>query len=80
MTHYSIISADAHILEPPDIWAEVDRLSTRQRQVVYLRYQADLAFNDIGAVLGISAGAARSHATLALAALRQALTGRGTPR
>jgi RNA polymerase sigma factor (sigma-70 family) len=55
-----------------DIWAAVDRLSDRQRQVIYLRYQADLAFDDIGTVLGITAGAARSHCTFALAALRKA--------
>jgi RNA polymerase sigma factor (sigma-70 family) len=56
-----------------DIWASVDRLSNRQRQVIYLRYQADLAFEEIGATLGISAGAARSHASTALHALRTAL-------
>ena len=58
-------------IEPADIWGEVDHLSDRQRQVVYLRYQADLAFEEIGSVLGISASAARSHATFALAALRK---------
>jgi RNA polymerase sigma factor (sigma-70 family) len=56
-----------------DIWSSVDRLSNRQRQVIYLRYQADLAFEEIGATLGISAGAARSHASTALQALRTAL-------
>ena len=34
----------------------------RQRQVLYLRYRADLPFEDIGEVLGISASAARSRA------------------
>lgn len=72
-------SADAP-REPNDVWAEVDRLSDRQRQVVYLRYQADLAFDDIGAVLGISASAARSHATFALAALRKTLIDREVQR
>jgi RNA polymerase sigma factor (sigma-70 family) len=57
-----------------DIWPEVDRLSDRQRQVVYLRYQADLAFDEIGTVLGITASAARSHSTFALATLRRRLT------
>jgi RNA polymerase sigma-70 factor, ECF subfamily len=56
-----------------DVWAEVDRLSTRQRQVVYLRYQADLAFDEIAGVLGITASAARSHCTFALATLRNRL-------
>ena len=55
-----------------DVWAAVDRLSDRQRQVIYLRYQADLSFEEIGTILGISASAARSHSTFALAALRNA--------
>ena len=56
-----------------DVWPEVDRLTDRQRQVIYLRYQADLAFDEIGAVLGISASAARSHCTFGLSALRKRL-------
>jgi RNA polymerase sigma factor (sigma-70 family) len=56
-----------------DVWSEVDRLSDRQRQVIYLRYQADLPFGEIGAVLGITPSAARSHCTFALAALRKRL-------
>ena len=57
------------------VWAEVDRLTERQRQVVYLRYRSDLAFADIGQVLGITASAARSHSTQALATLRSRLAG-----
>jgi RNA polymerase sigma factor (sigma-70 family) len=52
-------------------WAEVDLLPPRQRQVVYLRYRADLAFEEVGTVMGISASAARSHCTMALATLRR---------
>lgn len=55
------------------VWGEVDRLPTRQRQVIYLRYRADLPFEDIGVVLGMSASAARSHATQATQALRTRL-------
>lgn len=57
------------------VWTEVDRLPERQRQVVYLRYRADLAFEEIGQTLGITAGAARSHATHAIERLRAALAG-----
>lgn len=53
------------------VWAEVDRLPTRQREVLYLRYRSDLPFEDVGTVLGITSSAARSHATQALAALRR---------
>jgi RNA polymerase sigma-70 factor (ECF subfamily) len=66
--------------EQLDVWSAVDRLTERQRQVVYLRYQADLAFDEIGAVLGISPSAARSHATFALAALRKTLIDPEVPR
>lgn len=55
------------------VWDQVDRLPDRQRQVVYLRYQADLSFEEIGHVMGIEPGAARSHATTALRTLRARL-------
>ena len=53
------------------LWAEVDRLPTRQREVLYLRYRSDLPFEAIGDVLGITSSAARSHATQAMATLRR---------
>lgn len=52
------------------VWAEVDRLPERQRAALYLRYRADLPFEAIGRVMGITSSAARSHATQALATLR----------
>ena len=55
------------------VWAAVDGLPVRQRQVLYLRYRADLPFEDIARVMGISASAARSHATQAMATLRERL-------
>lgn len=55
------------------VWSEVDRLPTRQRHVIYLRYRADLAFEEIGETLGISASAARSHASQAMNRLRNRL-------
>ena len=55
------------------VWTEVERLPERQRQVLYLRYRADLSFEDIGPILGITSSAARSHATQALATLRRRL-------
>ena len=55
------------------VWAEVDRLPERQRHVLYLRYRADLTFEQIGSVMGITASAARSHATQATATLRRRL-------
>jgi len=57
------------------VWTEVDRLPERQRQVIYLRYRADLAYEEIGQTLGITASAARSHATQAVERLRAELAG-----
>jgi RNA polymerase sigma factor (sigma-70 family) len=53
------------------VWSEVARLPARQREVLYLRYRADLPFDDVGAALGITANAARSHCSTALATLRR---------
>ncbi len=61
-------------LDRRQVWGEVDRLPERQRAVVYLRFRADMAFDDVAATLGITASAARSHCTQALAALRNCMT------
>jgi RNA polymerase sigma factor (sigma-70 family) len=55
------------------LWQTVDGLPQRQRAVLYLRYRADLPFEQIGLVLGITSNAARSHSTNALATLRRRL-------
>ena len=64
---------DPDIAQRISIWSLVDRLPTRQRQVLYLRFTADLSFDQIAATLGISASAARAHATFAAARLRAAM-------
>lgn len=76
----SLLAGGATVQRPPSadvdriaVWTEVDRLPERQRNVLYLRYRADLAFDEIGVVLGITASAARSHATQATATLRRRL-------
>jgi RNA polymerase sigma factor (sigma-70 family) len=55
------------------LWQAVDALPERQRAVLYLRYRADLPYERIGLVLGITASATRSHATIAVATLRRTL-------
>jgi RNA polymerase sigma factor (sigma-70 family) len=55
------------------VWAEVDRLPRRQREVLYLRYRADLTFDQIGEAIGVSSGACRSHASRGLETIRQRL-------
>jgi RNA polymerase sigma factor (sigma-70 family) len=48
------------------VWEAVDRLPERQRVAVYLRYRADLAYEEIGAILGINPVSARSNVSRAL--------------
>jgi RNA polymerase sigma-70 factor (ECF subfamily) len=71
--HHTASGDPADDLERQQVWSEVDRLPERQRAVLYLRFRADLPFEDIGATLGITASAARSHCTQALAVLRDRL-------
>ncbi|HEX4493196.1 MAG TPA: sigma-70 family RNA polymerase sigma factor [Acidimicrobiia bacterium] len=49
------------------------RLPRRQRDVVVLRYLADLSEADVAESLGVSAGTVKQHAHRALGALRRAL-------
>ena len=55
------------------IWEAVETLPERQRLAIYLRYRADLPFEEIGRILGIAAPSARSHVSRALDALRRQL-------
>jgi len=55
------------------VWQAVEGLPERQRLAVYLRYRADLPFEEIGRILGIAAPSARSHVSRALDALRDEL-------
>jgi RNA polymerase sigma factor (sigma-70 family) len=61
------------------VWDAVESLPERQRLAIYLRYRADLPFEEIGQILGIAAPSARSHVSRALDALRAQL-GEETPR
>jgi RNA polymerase sigma-70 factor (ECF subfamily) len=55
------------------VWNAVETLPERQRLAIYLRYRADLPFEEIGQILGIAAPSARSHVSRALDALRAQL-------
>ncbi len=59
------------------VWAQVDRLPARQRHVLYLRYRADLPFDEVAGVLGITSGAARTLASRALERVRRELADPG---
>lgn len=63
-------------VDPADrlaVWEAVEALPERQRLTIYLRYRADLPFEEIGQILGIAAPSARSHVSRALDALRAQL-------
>ncbi|WP_432482296.1 RNA polymerase sigma factor [Kineococcus esterisolvens] len=55
------------------VLAALDALPVRQREVLVLRYSADLSEQDIAEALGISRGAVKTHAHRGLAALRAGL-------
>lgn len=61
--------------EHAEVYAALDRLPARQRQVLVLRYYSDLSEAEIASALGISAGAVKSHAHRGIAALEKALEG-----
>jgi len=64
------------VLERREILAALAGLSARQRETLVLRYYADLSEAQIADVLGISAGAVKTHASRGLTALRSRLDGR----
>lgn len=60
-------------MEHQEVLAALRRLPQRQREVLVLRYFADLSEADIADALGISRGAVKSHASRGMAALRESL-------
>jgi RNA polymerase sigma factor (sigma-70 family) len=60
----------------PELWAAVRTLPPRQRAAVTLRYVNDLAYADVGRVIGCSEEAARRSAFEGLRRLREVWDGR----
>jgi RNA polymerase sigma-70 factor (sigma-E family) len=60
-------------LEHEAVILALRRLPERQREVLVLRYYADLSEADIADTIGISRGAVKSHASRGMAALRTTL-------
>ncbi len=60
-------------LERTEVVAALRRLPPRQREVIVLRYYADLSEAQIADAMGISPGAVKSHASRGIAALRTTL-------
>jgi len=55
------------------LWPVVDRLPARERTTLYLRYRADLSFDQVGEVMGITPAAARTYASRGVDRLRTLL-------
>jgi RNA polymerase sigma-70 factor (sigma-E family) len=68
------------LLDRSAVVAALRTLSPRQREVLVLRYYADLSESDTARTMGISQGAVKSHTARALTALRAELAGRGERR
>lgn len=67
-------SAEAVVLpRHGPLWTALESLTTRQRQVVVLRYWLDLSLADIAATLGLSTGTVKATQSHAVAKLRAAL-------
>ncbi|MEU9379339.1 SigE family RNA polymerase sigma factor [Streptomyces sp. NPDC048255] len=72
-------SAEDHVVLDEahrEVLAALGRLTPRRRQVLVLRYWADLSEAEIATTLGISRGAVKSNASRALDALERILEGR----
>jgi RNA polymerase sigma-70 factor (sigma-E family) len=62
-----------HVAERMELVQALRRLPRRQRQVVVLRYLADLPERHVAEQLGCTTGTVKQHASRGLAALRAAL-------
>ncbi|MCX4626125.1 SigE family RNA polymerase sigma factor [Streptomyces sp. NBC_01443] len=74
-----IPSAEDHVVLDEahrEVLAALGRLTPRRRQVLVLRYWAELSEAEIATTLGISRGAVKSNASRALDALERILEGR----
>ncbi len=75
----SLDSAEAKVMDAAAREAMIDALGslpTRQREVLVLRYYADLSEAQIAAALDISAGTVKAHAHRGLSTLRRSMTDR----
>ena len=75
-THPLPVAAATTTPDRVDLHRALERLSRRQREVVVLRYFADLPEAIVAEALGCSVGTVKQHASRALASLRAALTPR----
>jgi RNA polymerase sigma factor (sigma-70 family) len=81
--HWAPTQGATDLLEPEgddgSLAAAMAALPRRQRQVVALRYLADLSETQVAEALGLSVGSIRTHLRRGLAALRITLTAPAEP-
>ena len=75
----SELALDAVVVQRAELVTVLLRLSRRQREVVAMRYLADLPEAQVAAALGCSVGTVKQHASRGLAALRLALASPTAP-
>ena len=59
-----------HVDDGLSLWPLVDRLPERERVTLYLRYRADLSYEQIGGVMGITPASARTYGSRGVERLR----------
>jgi RNA polymerase sigma factor (sigma-70 family) len=70
-------TADPDVLARIELVAALERLPRRQREVVVLRYLADLSERDVAAALHTTVGSVKQHAHRGTARLRADLAPEG---
>lgn len=62
-------------LDKSYLWAIVDKLEHKYKDIIYLRYTADLAYKEIASILKISEALARKYHEIAIKTLREYIGG-----
>lgn len=71
--HERDLSADPHRAERMDLQQALQKLSKRQREVLIMRYVADMSERNVAEMLGCSVGTVKSTASRAVALVRGGL-------
>ena len=69
----STSAGDIGAVERLDLYAALSELPKRQREAVVLRYLGDQSEQDTAALLGLSVGSVKTHASRGLARLREVI-------
>ena len=69
------VPVEEDVTERMELRRALERLPRRQREVIFLRYLADLPEQEVAGALGIDVGSVKQHATRGRAALKKSLGG-----